>query len=80
MSKIIEFTNKQKFNQVSIYLWMKCVTCSHYPNPRHAVCVTLREGTKYRVYVVTPLLPGFEGDINTGGGSAIQAIMHFNYR
>ncbi|XP_061614882.1 phospholipase D1-like isoform X2 [Phyllopteryx taeniolatus] len=39
-----------------------------------------REGEKYRVYVVTPLLPGFEGDISTGGGSAIQAIMHFNYR
>ncbi|MCI4391684.1 hypothetical protein PGIGA_G00137210 [Pangasianodon gigas] len=39
-----------------------------------------REGKRYRVYVVTPLLPGFEGDINTGGGSAIQAIMHFNYR
>uniref|UniRef100_A0A669CBL9 Phospholipase n=1 Tax=Oreochromis niloticus TaxID=8128 RepID=A0A669CBL9_ORENI len=38
------------------------------------------EGKKYRVYVVTPLLPGFEGDINTGGGSAIQAVMHFNYR
>lgn len=32
------------------------------------------------MYVVTPLLPGFEGDITTGGGSAIQAIMHFNYR
>ncbi|XP_013885644.1 phospholipase D1 [Austrofundulus limnaeus] len=39
-----------------------------------------REGKKYRVYVVTPLLPGFEGDINTGGGTAIQAVMHFNYR
>uniref|UniRef100_A0A3B4DPP8 Phospholipase n=1 Tax=Pygocentrus nattereri TaxID=42514 RepID=A0A3B4DPP8_PYGNA len=39
-----------------------------------------REGKKYRVYVVTPLLPGFEGDINTGGGSALQAVMHFNYR
>uniref|UniRef100_A0A1A8AE64 Phospholipase n=1 Tax=Nothobranchius furzeri TaxID=105023 RepID=A0A1A8AE64_NOTFU len=39
-----------------------------------------REGKKYRVYVVTPLLPGFEGDIKTGGGSALQAIMHFNYR
>nr|XP_020501570.1 phospholipase D1-like [Labrus bergylta] len=38
-----------------------------------------REGKRYRVYVVTPLLPGFEGDINTGGGSAIQAVMHFNY-
>uniref|UniRef100_A0A8C6UXD5 Phospholipase n=1 Tax=Neogobius melanostomus TaxID=47308 RepID=A0A8C6UXD5_9GOBI len=39
-----------------------------------------KEGKKYRVYVVTPLLPGFEGDIKTGGGSAIQAVMHFNYR
>uniref|UniRef100_A0A8B9K3H4 Phospholipase n=1 Tax=Astyanax mexicanus TaxID=7994 RepID=A0A8B9K3H4_ASTMX len=39
-----------------------------------------RESKKYRVYVVTPLLPGFEGDINTGGGSALQAVMHFNYR
>lgn len=41
---------------------------------------TSREGKKYRVYVVTPLLPGFEGDITTGGGNAIQAVMHFNYR
>ncbi|XP_056289759.1 phospholipase D1 isoform X2 [Pseudoliparis swirei] len=39
-----------------------------------------KEGNRFRVYVVTPLLPGFEGDINTGGGSAIQAVMHFNYR
>ncbi|KAI1882772.1 hypothetical protein AGOR_G00238370 [Albula goreensis] len=39
-----------------------------------------KENKKYRVYVVTPLLPGFEGDINTGGGNAIQAVMHFNYR
>jgi len=30
--------------------------------------------------VVIPLLPGFEGDISTGGGTALQAIMHFNYR
>nr|BAK63129.1 phospholipase D1 [Pan troglodytes] len=39
-----------------------------------------RENQKYRVYVVLPLLPGFEGDISTGGGNALQAIMHFNYR
>lgn len=52
--------------------------CSAQQSSESSVC--LREGKKYRVYVVTPLLPGFEGDINTGGGSAIQAIMHFNYR
>ncbi|XP_030629156.1 phospholipase D1a [Chanos chanos] len=39
-----------------------------------------KENKKFRVYVVTPLLPGFEGDITTGGGNAIQAVMHFNYR
>ncbi|XP_036379935.1 phospholipase D2 [Megalops cyprinoides] len=38
------------------------------------------EQKKYRVYVVVPLLPGFEGDISTGGGNAIQAILHFTYR
>uniref|UniRef100_A0A3B4DYU4 Phospholipase n=1 Tax=Pygocentrus nattereri TaxID=42514 RepID=A0A3B4DYU4_PYGNA len=35
---------------------------------------------KYRVFVVVPLLPGFEGDIAEGGGRAIQAILHFTYR
>ncbi|KAF2975734.1 hypothetical protein EK904_014048 [Melospiza melodia maxima] len=39
-----------------------------------------RENRRFRVYVVIPLLPGFEGDISTGGGNALQAIMHFNYR
>ncbi|XP_030431900.1 phospholipase D1 isoform X1 [Gopherus evgoodei] len=39
-----------------------------------------RDNKRYRVYVVIPLLPGFEGDISTGGGNALQAIMHFNYR
>nr|XP_014341999.1 PREDICTED: phospholipase D1 [Latimeria chalumnae] len=39
-----------------------------------------KENKRYRVYVVTPLLPGFEGDMSTGGGNAIQAVMHFNYR
>uniref|UniRef100_A0A673TF54 Phospholipase n=1 Tax=Suricata suricatta TaxID=37032 RepID=A0A673TF54_SURSU len=39
-----------------------------------------RESQRYRVYIVIPLLPGFEGDISTGGGNALQAIMHFNYR
>uniref|UniRef100_A0A665WGG3 phospholipase D n=1 Tax=Echeneis naucrates TaxID=173247 RepID=A0A665WGG3_ECHNA len=38
-----------------------------------------REQKKYRVFVVIPLLPGFEGDISAGGGNAIQAILHFTY-
>uniref|UniRef100_A0A672JQ14 Phospholipase n=1 Tax=Salarias fasciatus TaxID=181472 RepID=A0A672JQ14_SALFA len=39
-----------------------------------------RSQKKYRVFVVIPLLPGFEGDISAGGGTAIQAILHFTYR
>lgn len=39
-----------------------------------------REQKKYRVFVVIPLLPGFEGDISEGGGNAIKAILHFTYR
>ncbi|KAM6970672.1 phospholipase D2 [Aplochiton taeniatus] len=38
------------------------------------------EQKKYRVFVVVPLLPGFEGNINEGGGNAIQAILHFTFR
>uniref|UniRef100_A0A8C6PMQ1 phospholipase D n=1 Tax=Nothobranchius furzeri TaxID=105023 RepID=A0A8C6PMQ1_NOTFU len=33
-----------------------------------------REQKKFRVFVVIPLLPGFEGDISSGGGNAIQNI------
>ncbi|XP_033955135.1 phospholipase D2 [Pseudochaenichthys georgianus] len=38
------------------------------------------EQKKYRVFVVVPLLPGFEGDIALGTGVAIRAILHFTYR
>ncbi|XP_062988054.1 phospholipase D1 [Elgaria multicarinata webbii] len=46
----------------------------------HRILKAHRQNKRYRVYVVIPLLPGFEGDISTGGGNALQAIMHFNYR
>uniref|UniRef100_A0A9J7XGC2 Phospholipase n=2 Tax=Cyprinus carpio TaxID=7962 RepID=A0A9J7XGC2_CYPCA len=36
-----------------------------------------KEKKLFRVYVVTPLLPGFEGDISTGGGNALQATSFF---
>lgn len=38
-----------------------------------------REGTKYRVFVVLPLLPGFEGEVGTPTGTALHAITHWNY-
>ncbi|XP_017352269.2 phospholipase D2 isoform X5 [Cebus imitator] len=39
-----------------------------------------KQGQCFRVYVLLPLLPGFQGDISTGGGNSIQAILHFTYR
>ncbi|XP_078230166.1 phospholipase D2 isoform X5 [Callithrix jacchus] len=39
-----------------------------------------KQGQCFRVYLLLPLLPGFQGDISTGGGNSIQAILHFTYR
>ncbi|WAR07270.1 PLD1-like protein [Mya arenaria] len=33
----------------------------------------------FRVYVVLPLLPAFEGEIGATGGYSIQAVLHWNY-
>jgi phospholipase D1/2 len=38
-----------------------------------------REKTTFRVFVVMPLLPGFEGEVGTSRGIAIHAITHWNY-
>uniref|UniRef100_A0A1B6CGW4 Phospholipase n=1 Tax=Clastoptera arizonana TaxID=38151 RepID=A0A1B6CGW4_9HEMI len=38
-----------------------------------------REGTTYKVFVVLPLLPGFEGEVGTPTGTALHAITHWNY-
>lgn len=38
-----------------------------------------REGSTFRVYVVMPLLPGFEGEVGEPSGTALHAITHWNY-
>ncbi|XP_011308868.1 phospholipase D2 [Fopius arisanus] len=38
-----------------------------------------REGTVFRVFVVMPLLPGFEGEVGGPSGTALHAITHWNY-
>ncbi|CAG0914405.1 unnamed protein product [Notodromas monacha] len=38
-----------------------------------------KDGEEFRVFVVMPLLPGFEGQVGTPGGTAIQVITHWNY-
>uniref|UniRef100_A0A672ZA43 Phospholipase n=1 Tax=Sphaeramia orbicularis TaxID=375764 RepID=A0A672ZA43_9TELE len=75
--------NSQHFIYIENQFFISCADNRHVFNKigdAIAERIIRAESKKYRVYVVTPLLPGFEGDINTGGGSAIQAIMHFNYR
>ncbi|KAM9712896.1 phospholipase D1 isoform 1-T1 [Menidia menidia] len=77
--------NSKHFIYIENQFFISCADNRHVFNKigdtiAERIIRAYREGKKYRVYVVTPLLPGFEGDINTGGGSAIQAVMHFNYR
>ncbi|XP_068130037.1 phospholipase D2-like [Hyperolius riggenbachi] len=38
-----------------------------------------KENATFRVYILVPLLPGFEGNIDLGGGNSIQAILHYTY-
>jgi len=40
-------------------------------------CCSAQEN--FRVYVLLPLLPAFEGEIGTSTGTAIQAVVHWNY-
>ncbi|XP_073814078.1 phospholipase D isoform X2 [Musca autumnalis] len=38
-----------------------------------------KERKVFRVYVVMPLLPGFEGDVGGSSGNAVRALTHWNY-
>ncbi|KPM08103.1 phospholipase D1-like protein [Sarcoptes scabiei] len=38
-----------------------------------------RNRKTFRVYVLIPLLPAFEGEVGTTSGAAIQQITHYNY-
>ncbi|KAG8431522.1 hypothetical protein GDO86_018421 [Hymenochirus boettgeri] len=38
-----------------------------------------RNNENFRVFILIPLLPGFEGNIEVGGGYSIQAILHYTY-
>ncbi|KAK5849809.1 hypothetical protein PBY51_014114 [Eleginops maclovinus] len=77
--------NSQHFIYIENQFFISCADNRYVFNKigdaiAQRIIQAFREGKKYRVYLVTPLLPGFEGDISTGGGCALQAIMHFNYR
>ncbi|XP_078158717.1 phospholipase D zeta 1-like [Carex rostrata] len=38
------------------------------------------ERRRFRVIIVLPLLPGFQGGIDDGGAASVRAIMHWQYR
>lgn len=38
-----------------------------------------KEGATFRVFVILPLLPGFEGEVGSPSGTALHAITHWNY-
>uniref|UniRef100_A0A8C9W7D5 Phospholipase n=1 Tax=Scleropages formosus TaxID=113540 RepID=A0A8C9W7D5_SCLFO len=71
-------SNSKHYIYIENQFFISCADNKHVFNKigdaiAERIIRAFRENKKYRVYVVTPLLPGFEGDINTGGGSAIQA-------
>uniref|UniRef100_A0A3B3TH81 Phospholipase n=1 Tax=Paramormyrops kingsleyae TaxID=1676925 RepID=A0A3B3TH81_9TELE len=75
-------TNSKHYIYIENQFFISCADNKHVFNKIGDAIVgriikAHRENKKYRVYVVTPLLPGFEGDINTGGGSALQAWINY---
>ena len=38
-----------------------------------------RSKEAFRVYVILPLLPAFEGKIGSATGNALRVILHYNY-
>lgn len=59
----------------------------HNPNTRNQIGEALfkrilrahRSKEIFRVYIVMPLLPGFEGEVGGATGTSLHAITHWNY-
>ncbi|KAJ2687951.1 hypothetical protein IWW39_002566 [Coemansia spiralis] len=39
-----------------------------------------RRGEKFRVVVLMPLMPAFEGDVNAAGAATLKLVMHWQYQ
>ncbi|PAV86393.1 hypothetical protein WR25_15387 isoform E [Diploscapter pachys] len=58
------------------------------PDVRNEICKCIcdriirahKDKETFRVYILIPLLPGFEGDVGAPGGSALQAVLHWTYQ
>lgn len=62
----MEMGNSTVKNQIAEYLF-KRIMRAH------------REKKAFRVYVVMPLLPAFEGEVGGASGISLRAITHWNY-
>jgi len=58
---------------------MLIITCDKVSYLFCAAGLCCRAQENFRVYVLLPLLPAFEGEIGTSTGTAIQAVVHWNY-
>lgn len=38
-----------------------------------------RSNEVFRVFIIMPLLPGFEGEVGGASGTSLHAITHWNY-
>ncbi|XP_014089247.2 phospholipase D1 isoform X1 [Bactrocera oleae] len=69
------------------FITMQLGATGAYGNVRNQIGETLfkrivrahKERKTFRVFVIIPLLPGFEGDVGGSTGNAVRAITHWNY-
>ncbi|XP_004534546.1 phospholipase D2 isoform X2 [Ceratitis capitata] len=69
------------------FITMQLGATGAYGNVRNQIGETLfkrivrayKERKTFRVFVIIPLLPGFEGDVGGSTGIAVRAITHWNY-
>ncbi|XP_078494290.1 phospholipase D1 isoform X2 [Ciona intestinalis] len=78
--------NSQHFIYIENQFFISCLRNAQVGNQ---ICTTLvrriirahKNKKAFRVYVVMPLLPGFEGDISKSGKSqAIRTVLHWQYK
>lgn len=71
------WTNHES-SQVCVSLFRLFLPCYVHDNP--TAWLSSRDKETFRVYVILPLLPAFEGELGTSKGTCIQAIIHWNYQ
>ena len=54
-----------------------CHVSRNVVNIKRHMWYFFREGKSYRVYVLVPLLPAFEGDVGGAGSGAMHCILHY---